>query len=162
MKNPARWLTLAAVAWAFVLTAGLVYVVTALHDTNPAIANAGRSWFDEVGVKAIAIAVAPLVWIVVSAAVAWLASRKRSMALSVLAGVLTVIFGTVCGLTILAVFTPLPFVGMAFGLSAVLLLIAIFTERADITAERQRQSLSQMSPPDPAHLIAIPGTPTAP
>jgi hypothetical protein len=144
------------------VTVGLLYVITVVRNAADGTVGAGQTTFETDGVTAIAIAVAPLIWIVLTAAVAWTASRKQSFALSVFAGVLALILATMCALTILAAFTMIPLVGLAFGVPAILLLAAIFTERAEMKAERKRRELAQMPAPEPAPAIASPETPTAP
>jgi hypothetical protein len=162
VKNPARWLTLAAVAWAALVSGSLIYLTFTWQQSAGSGSNSGLTMYESYGLTPIAIFLAPFAWIVVTAGVAWAASRYRSFALSVFAGVLALILGTLCALTILAVFTPIPFIGMAFGLSALLLLVGIFTERVQINAEIKHQKLAELPPPAASQFTPFPSTPTAP
>ena len=162
MKSPARWLTLAAVAWAALVSGLLIYFTFTWQQSSGSGSNSGLTMYESDGLTPIAIFLAPFAWILVTAGVAWAASRYRSFALSVVAGVLALILGTLCALTILAVFTPIPFIGMAFGLSVVLLLVGIFTERVQINADTKHEKLAELPPPAVSQFPAFPSTPTAP
>jgi hypothetical protein len=162
MKSPARWLTLAAVTWAALVSGLLIYFTLTWQQSAGSGSNSGLTMYESDGLTPIAIFLAPFVWILVTAGVAWAASRYRSFALSVVAGVLALILGTLCALTILAVFTPIPFIGIAFGLSVVLLLVGIFIERTQINSDIKRQKWVELPPPDAAQVIALPGTSPAP
>jgi hypothetical protein len=162
MKSPARWLTVAAVAWAAVVSGSLIYLTFTWQQSAGSGSNSGLTMYESDGLTPIAVFLAPFVWILVTAGVAWAASRYRSFALSVLAGVLALILGTLCALTILAVFTPIPFIGIAFGLSVVLLLVGIFMERVQINTEINHQKSTELPPPVASQFTPLPSTPTAP
>jgi hypothetical protein len=161
-RNMSRWYIVAAVVWAALVSGLLIFGILNWEQSAGSGVNSGMTLYESDGLTPIAIAVAPLVWVVVTAAVAWAAARYRSFALSVLAGVLALILGTLCAATLLAVFTPIPLIGLAFGVSAALLLLSVFLDRAAIRSETQRPPLSEMPPPNPTHVTTLPSTPSTP
>ena len=148
MKNPVTWLVIGAFTWATII-AGTIAGIAFWHNFFGADAPPTH----DQAVNAALVLFVPILVFAIAGLLVWFADRTHHLALYALAWSIVGILGAMCVVSLLAVFTPIPFVGVALGISVALLGGALITSHTAHAANRARLELTTLPPPSPDTMI---------